>query len=223
MPTEKSPEGPRGYAKGRRKREQIIESATAMFGEVGYNSASLREISARVGISHPGLLHHFPTKADLLAAVLQHRDEADNELLQADLEGGYDFFQALVRLVERNQQRPGIVELYSSLSAEATSPGHPAHEYFQNRYDMTITAMRTEIESRITAGEMPAATDPDSTARAVVALMDGLQIQWLLGRDAQGPRVDMAQVLLDHLRLVARIDMTVAVPAPASDAAPARA
>ena len=84
-----------------------------LFGEVGYNTASLREVSARVGISHPGLLHHFPSKAALLEAVLVRRDEIDGAAFQADLDAGVDFFDALVRIVERNAARPGIVELFA--------------------------------------------------------------------------------------------------------------
>ena len=58
-------------------REHILATATAMFGESGYRGASLRDIAARCGLTHPGLLYHFPTKAGLLEAVLQRRDESD--------------------------------------------------------------------------------------------------------------------------------------------------
>src|SRR4051794_13431713 len=66
-----------GYAKGRAKRQDILDQATALFGEAGYRGTSLREIAARCGLSHPGLLHHFPTKESLLLAVLEHRDAED--------------------------------------------------------------------------------------------------------------------------------------------------
>ena len=39
---------------------------------------------------------------------------------------GMDFLDALVRIVERNAARPGIVELFAILSAEATAPEHPS-------------------------------------------------------------------------------------------------
>ena len=52
-----------GYARGRATREEILDVAMQLFGEVGYRTASLREVASRVGISHPGLLHHFASKA----------------------------------------------------------------------------------------------------------------------------------------------------------------
>ncbi|MEP7762686.1 TetR/AcrR family transcriptional regulator [Sanguibacter sp. 25GB23B1] len=188
-----------GYAKGRATRLEILETATTLFGELGYRSASLREISARVGISHPGLLHHFPTKESLLAAVLAHRDEVDEAAIDADLATGMDFFEALARVVERNAARPGIVELFSALSAEATSPDHPAHEYFRRRYADLLGRLTRELEQRAAAGALPPGTAPVDGARTVVALMDGLQVQWLFESGDEGAQVDMAAVLRAHV------------------------
>ncbi len=117
----------RGYAKGRAKREEILDQAMAMFGEAGYRGASLRVIANRCGISHPGLLHHFPTKESLLLAVLEHRDAVDGEWLEAGRPTGVDRLRRLVDLAALNAQRRGIVELFCVLSAEATSADHPAH------------------------------------------------------------------------------------------------
>lgn len=61
--------------KGSAKREAILEAALAVFGEVGLHGASLREIASRVGVSHQSLMHYFPTKNELLMAVLRRRDE----------------------------------------------------------------------------------------------------------------------------------------------------
>ena len=148
-----------GYAKGRATREEILDAAMQLFGEVGYHTASLREVASRVGISHPGLLHHFSSKAVLLAAVLERRDEVDEAAFEADLAAGHDYFDALARLIERNAARPGIVELFATLSAEATSPDHPAHAYFQDRYRTVVGPRRPSSSAGATrAGSGPAST-----------------------------------------------------------------
>src|SRR5688500_10230924 len=125
-----------GYAKGRAKRREILDHAIALFGEVGYRAASLREIATRSGISHPGLLHHLPTKEALLLAVLAHRDEVDGELFTGAT--GVDALRRLVDLVRLNAGRRGVVELFTVLSAEATSADHPAHAFFVERYRRTL-------------------------------------------------------------------------------------
>ncbi|MFC7879648.1 TetR/AcrR family transcriptional regulator [Isoptericola sp. NPDC057391] len=193
----------RGYAKGRAKREEILQAAIGMFGEVGYHGASLREIASRVGISHPGLLHHFPTKAALLEAVLEHRDEIDFADFDRDLEQGRSMFDALVRLVQRNALRRPVVEVFAGLAAEATSPDHPAHEYFSERYPSTVRRSRVELERLAAEGRLAPGVDPEVAARTIVAIMDGLQIQWLYSLDGpRAQRVDMAADLRAYLDLI---------------------
>ena len=192
-----------GYAKGRATREEILDSAMRLFGEVGYHPASLREVSARVGISHPGLLHHFASKAALLEAVLVRRDEVDGAAFQADIGSGVDYFGALVRIVERNAARPGIVELFATLSAEATAPEHPAHGYFQDRYRRVVARAATEFGRWRDEGRLHEGVDPVTAARLTVAVMDGLQVQFLMDGDTPDTRVDMAAALRQHLTSLA--------------------
>jgi AcrR family transcriptional regulator len=189
-----------GYAKGRATREEILDAAMQLFGEVGYHTASLREVASRVGISHPGLLHHFASKAVLLAAVLERRDEIDGELFRADLADGHDYFDGLSMLIERNAARPGIVELFATLSAEATSPDHPAHAYFQDRYRTVVGLSVVEFERWRDEGRLRDGIDPVTAARLTVAVMDGMQIQWLLAADAPEARPDMAAALRAQFR-----------------------
>jgi len=185
-----------GYAKGRAKRRDILEQATAMFGEAGYRGTSLREIAARCGLSHPGLLHHFPTKESLLLAVLEHRDEVDLERVTAGRVPGADALRRMVDLAARNAARRGIVELFTVLSAEATAADHPAHQWFVERYRRVVRELETAYAEARDAGDLRPGVDPATAARGLAALMDGLQIQWLLG----DPRLDMAAALDAHLR-----------------------
>ena len=184
-----------GYAKGRAKRRDILDQASALFGEAGYRGTSLREIAARCGISHPGLLHHFPTKESLLLAVLAHRDEVDQERVTAGHPTGAAALRRLVDVVALNATRRGIVELFTVLSAEATAADHPAHDYFVDRYSRIVRELESAYTEARDAGDLRAEVDPGRAARELIALMDGLQIQWLLG----DPELDMAAAVAEHL------------------------
>ncbi|TDQ54181.1 TetR/AcrR family transcriptional regulator [Actinorugispora endophytica] len=185
----------RGYAKGRAKREQILDEAIALFGEVGYRSASLREIAQRCGITHAGLQHHFPTKESLLLEVLKRRDEVDAARSGLGSVTGVELLRRLVELTLRNTEQPGIVELYCVLSSEATAPGHPAHGFFADRYTRTTSLIEEAFAETARSGALRAGVDPRVASQGVVALMDGLQVQWLLNRAS----VDMAAVLRAHI------------------------
>jgi len=184
-----------GYARGRATREEILDAAMRLFGDVGYHTTSLRDVAARVGISHPGLLHHFPTKAALLEAVLQRRDEVDGKAFDDDVAASGDFLEALARLADRNAARPGIVELYATLSAEATSPAHPAHDYFRARYVRVLAQTTAAFELLAAEGRLRPGLDAPTAGRLSVAGMDGLQVQWLMAADAPEGRVDMARAI----------------------------
>lgn len=187
--------GQPGYAKGRATRREITLQAMALFGEVGYRGASLREVATRCSLSHPGLLYHFPTKEALLQAVLEERDADDIAWLTEGGVTGVDALRRLMALVERNTTRRGIVELFCVLSAEATSSDHPAHDWFVRRYRTSIASITHTYEEVRDAGRLRQGIAPGAAARQLVALMDGLQVQWLL--DDVG--TDMVGVVRDHV------------------------
>ncbi|MEV4597118.1 TetR/AcrR family transcriptional regulator [Amycolatopsis sp. NPDC049253] len=168
-----------GYLKGRIRREDIISAAAVVYGEAGYHGSSLREIAKRVGISHAGLLYYFPTKEALLAAVLERRDAEDSEREQLTVPPGLEVLRHFVALAEHNVRHPGIVDLYSRLAAEAVAPDHPAHAYFEEHYRQARESVIGSFRLLATTGELREGVDPDFAALTFIALMDGLQVQWL--------------------------------------------
>jgi len=186
----------RATRKGDQTRTLILRTALEQFGEQGYRGASLRDIAARCAISHPGLLYHFPNKQALLMEVLEHRDEVDRaEQASAD-DTGIDVLRRMVRSASVNQSRPGIVEMFVVVSAESTASDHPAHDYFVERYARLIDEVAQAYRVMRDAEQLVDGVNPLLAARQLIALMDGLQVQWLLDNDG----VDMASALREHLQ-----------------------
>ncbi|WP_061965210.1 TetR/AcrR family transcriptional regulator [Demequina aurantiaca] len=182
--------------KGDQTRTLILRTALTQFGEQGYRGASLRDIASRCGISHPGLLYHFPTKEALLLAVLDHRDQVDRAEHATANDSGIDVLRRLVRSAQVNQSRPGIVELFVVVSAESTSVEHPAHQFFQDRYARLVDEVARAYAEVEEQGGLVAGVQPRRAAQQVIALMDGLQVQWLLDNDG----VDMSEALRTHIQ-----------------------
>ncbi|PPG28609.1 hypothetical protein C5E10_13550 [Pseudoclavibacter sp. RFBG4] len=67
-----------------RTRATIVAAARTLFPARGIGGTSLRDVSAAAGMSHPGLLKHFPTKGDLLRAMATDIDVAADRALTED-------------------------------------------------------------------------------------------------------------------------------------------
>jgi AcrR family transcriptional regulator len=175
------------------RREQILAVATEMFGNAGFRGVSLADIAARVGISQPGLIHHFRSKEELLIATLERRDaESSGHIEEAFRDSSA--VDALLSLCRYNMANPDSVRLYSVESAESLEPGHPAHEFFRSRYSRVRETVSGRVRRDQEQGLLPADIDPFEFAAGVIALMDGLQVQWLLD-----PSFDMSSVLSAYL------------------------
>jgi AcrR family transcriptional regulator len=141
-----------------------------------------------VGITQGGLLHHFRSKEDLLLQVLARCEENDTELFFSHaFVSAAECYAALVRLAEYNSRRLGRTRMFNVLAAEAGDPGHPAHAYFTQRYvDFTqryvdlVAHMSDPLRHAVESGELKPDTDIVAVCQETAAVMDGLQVQWVL-------------------------------------------
>ncbi|CAM5500593.1 TetR/AcrR family transcriptional regulator OS=Streptomyces alboniger OX=132473 GN=CP975_10750 PE=4 SV=1 [Streptomyces alboniger] len=181
----------RARPRSEERRGEILRAALEVIAERGYRGASLGAVAERVGLTQQGLLHYFPTKEALLVAVLEARDQWDA------VPRGEWRLDLLGPLVEYNAMRPGIVQTFSALLGESVTDGHPARAFFTGRYEMVrgsfATVLRAEYGERL-----PSGLTPEAAAPLLVAVMDGLQYQWLLDPEA----VDMPGAFRAFLALL---------------------
>ncbi|GAB2620052.1 TetR/AcrR family transcriptional regulator [Pseudactinotalea suaedae] len=192
-PPDAPPRRDRRLVRGEIRRDKILAIAVEVFGTQGFRGGSLREIAQRVGISEAGLLHHFGSKAGLLAAVLAERDRIDAERRVEAEAAGTSLVDGMRALVRRNAATPGLVGLHVIVSAEATEPGHPAHELYRERYRGLRAQDREGFRALVEKGLLRQDIDPDKIGLICSAVMDGLQLQWLLDPE----NVDLPD-LFDH-------------------------
>jgi AcrR family transcriptional regulator len=197
----RKPRGP--YAKTSTRRREIVDAAVEVFRAGGYHKGSLRDVADRVGLSQAGLLHHYPSKDSLLEAVLTWRDDDARDFLGDPVPEGADLLRGLVRLAEYNESTPQLIELHVILSAEGALADHPLHAYFVNRHREVLGSTARAFERAAEDGALKPGVDPESAARNVLALMDGLQVMWLLDRDG----VDMAAHLRHYIQSLLTVEL----------------
>jgi len=184
-----------GYAKGRERREEILRAANELFAVQGFHGTSLSSIATRVGLSEPGLLHHFPSKEHLLLELLSLRHEHDGERVARALADHAGLLDAVLGLCRENQDRPGLVRLFAIIAGESVDDDHPAHDWMVDRYRALRARMAARIATEQREGRIDPALDPATLAPQILAMWDGVQVQWLLDPEA----VDMSAVFADFL------------------------
>ncbi|MGP3979776.1 TetR/AcrR family transcriptional regulator [Streptomyces sp. KR80] len=196
-------------ARSEERREAILRAALAVIAERGYRGASLSAVAERAGLTQQGLLHYFPTKEALLVAVLEARDEWDTGgATRRGQEGAWplDLYAALI---DYNAMRPGVVQTFSALLGESVTEDHRAQEFFRHRYELVretaAASLRGEFGERLPGGTPTTPGDgsgngltPEQVAPLLIAVMDGLQFQWLLDPGA----VDMPAAFRAFLSLL---------------------
>jgi len=194
--TDAPPNRPGPYAKTRERRSEIIATATAVFGAHGYRGGSLRQIAKQLDLSLTTVMHHFPTKVALLAAVLEQEDAADPDFDVRSRRDG--FVPSVLGIVRRNLDRRELVRMFSIVSAEATYPGHEAHEWLRRRYATVVATYAELIAHDVAAGRLRTGDDPERLAGLVVMGWEGIQIRWLAdGTDPEAAMQTLMAALLD--------------------------
>ncbi|WP_061961147.1 TetR/AcrR family transcriptional regulator [Demequina flava] len=193
---ENSPVRTRRSPKGEARRTAIVASATRLFAQGGLDSVSLTDIAEDVGITKAGLLHHFPTKNDLLLGVLRKRDRVGEVELPDD---PVEALMGFIDVLRANEADPSEMQFFAMMSTQSIATDHPAHGHFQQRQAMMrdgMTAMLAELfdESRL-AGQ----TQLSDVADWIVALADGLRNEWLRAPD----RINRTESLFRFLESMA--------------------
>jgi AcrR family transcriptional regulator len=175
-------------SRGEESKAAILAAARELFGKKGYRGTSIASIAEAAGLSQPGLLHHFPSKNALLLAVLAGRDIEDCRMSSPQPEApGIGIIDGLAALVAHNESEPQLVALFSMLLGEAVAADHPAHGYFARRYEQVRADITQYLVDAQQQHGLAASIDAGALANILIAVLDGLQYQWLLN-----PSVDMS-------------------------------
>jgi AcrR family transcriptional regulator len=196
MRPSRSPRGP--YKKGIERRLEVVSVAVEVFGQHGFKGGTLQQVADRVGLTPAAIMKLFGSKEGLLVAVLEHWGVVTSEVMGSQ-NRGYDLLGAFKKLMTYHTTHRGLLELYTTMAAEATSADHPAHEFITSRYQSTLANMRRLFADAIEDGYFRAMGEDEIAHEAewLLATMDGLEIQFLLN-----PAFDLESsfaAFVDHL------------------------
>lgn len=182
------------------KRERIINEAVELFAQSGYWGTSLADIAQASEISKAGLLHHFGSKDQLFAEVLERRDEVTAGPWRDPRTNPWKLLDDYANLVEKNQTQPTMVKLYTSVTAMAVNADNPAHDWLRGHFDLAINTLAKRIEDAKAEGIVKPDAPSEMIARLLTAVSDGLQVQWLF--ESGNPESESEINMAEHFRML---------------------
>ena len=189
-------------AQGKDTRERLLHAATESFANKGFRGTSLNSVADAGGVTRQGLLHYFPSKTDLLIAVLDQHDQ-DNEraaLESAETTAG-DPAASLLAALQPSRERTGIARLLTASAAESAQPDHPAYGYFRRRHEHGRELIAAGVIQGQADGRIDQDVDPEALAVALLAMIDGLKIHLLFD-----PDLDVSTAVAWFMRALANRD-----------------
>lgn len=170
------------YAKTEQLRLEVLDTALKMVAESGFDTTTLQGVADGVGRSKAGVLHHFGSLDNLMLEIVKHRDGVNRQSFPTKEGAELD---ALLELIAHNATVPGLIGLFSVVSALAATDATPTdrREYFTQLYERNRTAWTQRIERAQQDGLIRNDLAPAVIATLILATLDGLQTQWLLDSD----------------------------------------
>lgn len=176
-------------------REGIIQAAARIFSEKGYHATSMQDIAEAVNLQKASLYHHFSSKQEILAEILDEALDLINSRLELVLSQATSpdekLRQAMIsyfQTIAENQNLSAVLLLeMRSLDPELKTRQTSRREKFESLWkDLIVEGRQQGVFSDV---------DPSLTGRAILGVMNWT-ITWYR---SDGPRsaIEIADLFAD--------------------------
>ncbi|KKC34827.1 TetR/AcrR family transcriptional regulator [Devosia psychrophila] len=170
-------------------REQALEQAMLTFWRHGYETSSISDLTAAMGITAPSLYTAYGDKKQLFLEAMRLYAGSPYDMEQALVEAPTSRDAAQRMLIAAAEAFTGELTPRGCLLASATASGSGASADVQSE----VAQVRREIQSRlqnridrdVAQALLPVGTDSHSLATLVIALIQGMSV---LARDGTDRR-----------------------------------
>lgn len=152
--------------------QSIIEAASILFMQKGFEKTSMMDIAKEAGISKGAIYHHFKSKDEIIQMVMDLQKNHIEDCLETWLEemDGFSAKEKLVKLLEKNLQEVSQSPYETVLSTQVKSP-----EFIVNYMQSCISESAPHFARLIKAGQLDGSITtlfPDECAEAFTLLLN---------------------------------------------------
>ena len=186
------------------RRTQIVETATMLFSELGFERVTIRLLAARCGVTEAALYRYFESKDELFDAVLKalkSRVDIDGALRPLEqCEDVEDLLFGLARHILSTYSKNTELARLLLLSALG---GHPlAKRVFQDLrvpYVKFLMHQLQKMQHRGVVRDM----NPEITARCFIGMVIDCSLSMHLWKEMQGKSYDPEKIINNNVPIYA--------------------
>lgn len=184
------------------RRGQILDAATRVFAEKGFERATIREIAGVAGIADGTIYNYFANKSALLLALLDRLNETEGReshfAAGAEIDMG-DFLRGYLAQRFATLASTGF-DIFQVLFSEILVNRELRARYYREVIAPTFTIGEAALQQRIEQGALRP-LDPSLTARVLAGMVMGVLLLRLLGDQPLQERWDEVPDVLTTLIL----------------------
>lgn len=153
-------------------REKIIEAAKYLFGQKGYHSTSIQEISQKAEISKGLIYHYFSNKSEILFEIHDHIlgiliEQAEKIMMRDDLSASDKLREMMIDLIQMiMDSQPNMTVFFQELKYTPED----ILTRIKSERDRFEKVFKQALEKGIADGEFRKDTDIEITAKAIFGM-----------------------------------------------------
>ena len=128
-------------------KDKLLSTATILFSKNGFYGTSINDVAAEVSVSKQGLLHHFPSKEKLYAAVIaqaaHHLVDLVEEIKTESDNAPNQLFALFKRMVCADEERLRVIILLMRELLDNRERAEQAHKWFLRPFLDAVVAIVT--------------------------------------------------------------------------------
>ena len=179
---------------------EVLDKATAIFAEKGYESTTLADIASALGISRPALYHYVSNKEDLLTMLVEQVSRGLAEVLESlsgrqDLSPTQKLMDVVALLVRQRAEHPDQFRILDRSETVLPEPAGADHREAKRKVLREVVSV---IAAGIAAGEFRA-VDARTTALSLLGMCNWVAWWFRRGGDVDavvGSVTDLATSMI---------------------------
>jgi AcrR family transcriptional regulator len=169
-----------GYKEAAKSR--IVQAATKVFSEKGYNDSSMDDIAKEVGVTKATLYSYFKSKKDLLKIISISANQALRDVLHTSFKSG-DYKEALEEIYNMKSDMLKIF-LHADFEMIALSPfDGDIRKIIRDEREKNVKELQIYLQNQIEKGAIRTDADSYILANSIFALYCEMVTQLLAGFD----------------------------------------